>query len=429
MRSLAAFQNAHHHAGDSTSGGITASVSQNLRTAIPPLPHPHVRRIQRLLRDPRSGRDASADEIKKAFRKLARKHHPDVAKDKTRPRRNSRKSTKPTKCSVIPRNGRNMTGSAPTGRMTDNSASRLRGTAAAGVSLRWHRLQRFLRAIFQRWQPLWLSRRMPSGARRGPPRRAATSRATFSSPWRKPCTAPCGSISLQMTAADRQNRNPHFPGPHPAGRHRWQTHPRPRSGRTRHGGGAAGDLYLRVRHAAHPDFTTGRPMCSMNWKSPHGKPCSARKFRCHTRWDGQTPDPAGSENGQQLRVRGRGLPKGKTGERGDFHAVLSVQFLESERRGTRSLGKTPLGFPLQSNPSPAMNLPLYEPDEQASYTLDIVSEITGISSQTILHYQEAGLIPPTPTTTKPLEPSAVSSICKAPRRERIRTRPDSPADG
>ena len=34
--------------------------------------------------------------------------------------------------------------------------------------------------------------------------------------------------------------------------------------------------------------------------------------------------PAGSENGQQLRVRGRGLPKGKTGERGDFHATLSV---------------------------------------------------------------------------------------------------------
>ena len=35
--------------------------------------------------------------------------------------------------------------------------------------------------------------------------------------------------------------------------------------------------------------------------------------------------PPGSENGQQLRVRGRGLPKGKSGERGDFHVVLTVQ--------------------------------------------------------------------------------------------------------
>ena len=32
-------------------------------------------------------RDASDEEIKKAFRKLARKYHPDVAKDKTTARR------------------------------------------------------------------------------------------------------------------------------------------------------------------------------------------------------------------------------------------------------------------------------------------------------------------------------------------------------
>ena len=35
--------------------------------------------------------------------------------------------------------------------------------------------------------------------------------------------------------------------------------------------------------------------------------------------------PPGRENGQQLRVRGRGLPKGKSGGRGDFHAVLNVR--------------------------------------------------------------------------------------------------------
>ena len=40
-----------------------------------------------------------------------------------------------------------------------------------------------------------------------------------------------------------------------------------------------------------------------------------------------------------------------------------------------------------------MKLPLYEPDEQAAYTLEVVAEITGISSQTILHYQEEGLLP------------------------------------
>src|SRR5689334_19055174 len=36
--------------------------------------------------------------------------------------------------------------------------------------------------------------------------------------------------------------------------------------------------------------------------------------------------------------------------------------------------------------------PLYEPDERATYTLEIVAKLTGISSQTILTYQEQGLI-------------------------------------
>ncbi len=39
-------------------------------------------------------------------------------------------------------------------------------------------------------------------------------------------------------------------------------------------------------------------------------------------------------------------------------------------------------------------LPLYEPDTDATYHLEIVAQLTGISSQTILHYQEIGLIHP-----------------------------------
>ena len=35
-----------------------------------------------------------------------------------------------------------------------------------------------------------------------------------------------------------------------------------------------------------------------------------------------------------------------------------------------------------------------DPAEPATYSLEMVAEITGVSSQTILHYQEQGLIPP-----------------------------------
>lgn len=38
------------------------------------------------------------------------------------------------------------------------------------------------------------------------------------------------------------------------------------------------------------------------------------------------------------------------------------------------------------------DLPLYEPDADATYQLDIAAKLTGISSETILHYQEFGLI-------------------------------------
>ena len=39
-------------------------------------------------------------------------------------------------------------------------------------------------------------------------------------------------------------------------------------------------------------------------------------------------------------------------------------------------------------------LPLFESDADATYTLDVVAEITGVSSTTILHYKEHGLIVP-----------------------------------
>lgn len=39
-----------------------------------------------------------------------------------------------------------------------------------------------------------------------------------------------------------------------------------------------------------------------------------------------------------------------------------------------------------------MNQPIYDPDDAASYTLDVVAHITGIHTETILHYQETGLI-------------------------------------
>lgn len=47
--------------------------------------------------------------------------------------------------------------------------------------------------------------------------------------------------------------------------------------------------------------------------------------------------------------------------------------------------------PSENDPSA---LPLFEPDADATYTIEAIASLTGASTQTILRYQEHGLISP-----------------------------------
>ena len=96
----------------------------------------------------------------------------------------------------------------------------------------------------------------------------------------------------------------------------------PGQGQPGPGGGPPGDLYLRVRVLPHPryrvagdDLEVGLPLWP--WQAVLG---------AAVRLD--TPDgpvtlkvPAGTQAGQRLRLRGRGLPRAD-GTRGDLHAVV-----------------------------------------------------------------------------------------------------------
>jgi curved DNA-binding protein len=80
-----------------------------------------------------------------------------------------------------------------------------------------------------------------------------------------------------------------------------------------------------VRHAAHPDFTTREAdvhheLDVAPWEAVLGAEVVLPTL------DGSIKlrVPAGSDNGRQLRVRGRGLPKGKSGERGDFFVTINI---------------------------------------------------------------------------------------------------------
>jgi curved DNA-binding protein len=105
------------------------------------------------------------------------------------------------------------------------------------------------------------------------------------------------------------------------------------------GGAPAGDLLLRVRLAAHPEFRAHgidlyHDLEIAPWEGVLGATATVP-----TLCGGQVKlrIPAGTNNGQQLRMRGLGLPKGKSGTRGDLYVVADVQLPPKATNEERAL--------------------------------------------------------------------------------------------
>ena len=91
-----------------------------------------------------------------------------------------------------------------------------------------------------------------------------------------------------------------------------------------HGGGAPGDLYLHVRFARHPDFTVQGTDLHFDlelapWEAVLGVSAKISTL------DGAASlrVPSGTAAGSQLRMRGLGLPR-ESGGRGDIYATVRV---------------------------------------------------------------------------------------------------------
>jgi curved DNA-binding protein len=102
------------------------------------------------------------------------------------------------------------------------------------------------------------------------------------------------------------------------------------------GGGAAGDLYLRVRLARHPDFEVEDHNLIHEaeiapWEAVLGANISVPTLNGAV----SIKVPPGTQNGQKLRVRGRGLPQ-REGGSGDLIVAMRVEVpkrvTESERK-------------------------------------------------------------------------------------------------
>jgi curved DNA-binding protein len=96
------------------------------------------------------------------------------------------------------------------------------------------------------------------------------------------------------------------------------------------GGGEPGDLYLHVRLAAHPDFRVRGADLYYDLDVAPWEGVLGSSVLVPTLGGGRAKlrIPPGTNNGRQFRLRGQGLPKGKSGERGDLYAVVVVQLPE-----------------------------------------------------------------------------------------------------
>ena len=91
------------------------------------------------------------------------------------------------------------------------------------------------------------------------------------------------------------------------------------------GGAAAGDLFLRVRFAAHPDFEVhGLDLYHELSVAPWDAVLGAHAVVPTLSGSVKLKIPGGSNTGRHLRVKGQGLPSGSSGQRGDLYVVLKV---------------------------------------------------------------------------------------------------------
>jgi len=282
-------------------------------------------------------RDASADEIKKAFRKLARLYHPDTAKDKKTAEAKFKEINEANEVLSDPEKRRKYD---TLGANWQEAGNFQPPPGAGGHEPEFHFGGTGFSDFFEQYFsggsrygfPQGFEEEIPSGAaKKGRARRGHDIEGDILVTLEEAMHGTQRPISLQT--ANRQTgavqthsfevRIP--PGATDGRRIRVPGQGEPGQGEPGQNGGAAGDLYLRVRHAAHPEFTTEEAdvyheLDIAPWEAVLGAEVIVPTL------DGSIKlrIPAGSENGQSMRVRARGLPKGKTGERGDFFVKLQI---------------------------------------------------------------------------------------------------------
>src|SRR5437588_1757408 len=276
---------------------------------------------------------ATEDEIRSAFRKLARKYHPDVAKDKKAAEEKFKQINEayevlsdPEKRQKYDQLGANWNqpggfqpppqwGGQPGGR------SYQWGGDGGGVEFEFGGtgFSDFFEAFFGGGRGR--SAFGGFGGRTATAERGADVEADIMVTLEEALHGSMRSVSLRRAGSDKVE---HYQVKIPRGVREGQRIRLREQGEAGARGGKSGDLFLRVRLAKHPDFSVeGSDLIHevriQPWQAALGSDLLVPTLEGKVR----LKSPPGTQSGQRFRLRERGLP-GVSGKRGDLYVVGQI---------------------------------------------------------------------------------------------------------
>jgi len=284
-------------------------------------------------------RSATAEEIKLAFRKLARLYHPDVAKNKITGEAKFKEINEAYEVLGDPEKRRRYDELGPnwqdngSGSSNTGGGTRRRTQSPGGETdfeFSGTGFSDFFESFFGGGRDGFGSRR-PSAGRAGGDEAAFAQQgqdveADLLVTLEEVLRGSLRKVTLRRPAANgREDRTNTYQVRIPAGVHEGQRIRLAGQGSMGVGSGPAGDLYLRVRLARHPDFSVQAAdlYCDLNlapWEAVLGVQAQIPTL------DGKTTlrVPAAPAAGRKLRLRGLGLPR-EDSTRGDIYATVRIQ--------------------------------------------------------------------------------------------------------
>lgn len=297
-------------------------------------------------------RTASDDEIKKAFRKLARQYHPDVARDKKGAEEKFKEINEAYEVLGQPENRKKYdalgtqwqegAGFEPPPGWQPNHKGQTPNASRFEFHFGGTGFSDFFEQLF--------GQRGPNGGLGS----FATDLEGFEDAVPQPGRDVTGDILVTlpevMTGSVRtvsyRGVNPRtgraeqrrFKVRVPPGVREGQSIRIPGKGEDGEEGGEPGDMYLKVRYAAHPDFRAEgadlhHELPLAPWEAALGTVVSIPSLRGPV----SVRIAPGTQNRQRLRVAGQGLPLGQPGEYGDLFITITIEMPNKTSEAERAL--------------------------------------------------------------------------------------------